>query len=334
MRERALDFIVCPKCRGPVALDAGARQGDHIMDGQLTCRGCQATYPVEGGVPVLVEERRVDPDNRRTAERFGFEWETFDTLTPTYEAQFLDWISPIRREFFAGKTILDAGCGKGRHSVLSARFGARDVIGIDLATGSVRAAFRNTQSLTNVHILQADIYNLPFREGTFDYAYSIGVLHHTPDPRRSFQCLVRTLAVGGTISVWVYGREGNEWLISCVNPVRTAVTARLPLGVTKAIAFGLTAVLHPLLQIVYRPANRLPPLRPVARRLFYNDYLFYISSFSFRENYSIVFDHLLPEIAHYIPEAEVRAWFEQTGLQEIVVTRRTNNSWRGTGRKA
>lgn len=333
MRKRALDFIVCPRCKGEVALEAGTVREDHVIDGQLTCRACQVMYPIQEGIPVLLEERRVDPDNRRTAERFGFEWERFDFLIPAYETQFLDWIAPIRREFFAGKTVLDAGCGKGRHAVLSAQFGAGEVIGIDLAAGSVRAAFRNTRSLPNVHILRADISRLPFRDDTFDYVYSIGVLHHTPDPHRSFQCLVQALGRGGTISIWVYGREGNEWLISIVNPLRTAVTARLPLGATKAIAFGLAIILQSVLKIIYRPANQVRALRPLTRFLWYNDYLYYISGFSFRENYSIVFDHLLPGIAHYIPEAEVREWFHQAGLQNVVITRRTNNSWRGTGQK-
>ncbi|HWR72015.1 MAG TPA: methyltransferase domain-containing protein, partial [Nitrospirota bacterium] len=297
MREALLKHIVCPRCRGEFALTARRRENPHVMEGSLRCEGCGAAYPIDAGIPVLFEQRLVNADNTRTADRFGYEWERFDFLSSTYEPQFLDWVWPITREFFPGKVVLDAGCGKGRHAVCSTRFGASEVIGIDLAAGSVSAAFRNTRELENVHIVRADIFNLPFRDEAFDYIYSIGVLHHTPDPGRAFSCLAGKLRRRGTISIWVYGKEGNWWITSLLNPIRLAITSRLPLVVTRAIAFVLAIALQLALKSVYRPVNQVSWLKPLSRFLFYNDYLYYISGFSFRENYSIVFDHLLPEIA-------------------------------------
>jgi SAM-dependent methyltransferase len=310
-----------------------AVEGDHVMAGRLRCRVRPATSPIDGGIPFLVEECNVEPNNRRTAERFGFEWDTFDFLTPSYEAEFLDWIAPVRREFFAGKTTLDAGCGQGRHAVLFARLGAREVFGIDLAAGSVKTALRNTWVLANVYIVRVDIGNPPVRDGTLDYVYSIGVLIYTPDSHRSFRCLAQKVAEGATISVWVYGREGNKWLISFVNPFRTTMTARLPLDVTKAIASRLAMLLQPILKIVHRLTNDFRALRPFRRMPFGKDYPYYVSAVSFRENYSIVFDHLLPQTARYIPRAEVLAWFERAMLENVIIARRTNNSWRGKGQK-
>ena len=69
------------------------------------------------------------------------------------------------------------------------------------------------------------------------------------------------------------------------------------------------------------------------RMPFCKDYPYYVSAFSFRENYSIVFDHLLPQTARYIPRAEVLAWFERATLDNVIIARRTNNSWRGKGQK-
>ena len=62
---------------------------------------------------------------------------------------------------------------------------------------------------------------------------------------------------------------------------------------TQVIAFLLTCILQPLVKLVYRPINRILALRTARGVLFYNDYLYDISRFSFRENYSIVFDHLV-----------------------------------------
>lgn len=332
MREHALELLVCPACLQALTLAAASRENGHVMSGTLTCPQCAASYPITDGVPILLDAALAHEQNARTAERFGVEWDSFDFIdAERYASQFLDWIAPVTPEFFRGKVVLDAGCGKGRHCVASASFGAREIIGIDLAAGSVRAAFRNTKHLPNVHIIQADLYRLPLRDRTFDYAYSVGVLHHTPDPRRSFAALVKKVRQGGSISAWVYGREGNGWIIHGLNPIRTHVTSKLPLPVVKMLAFGLAVILQAAVKGVYAPINRSTALRPLSKYLFYNDYLYYISRFPFRENYSIVFDHLLPEIAHYIGRDEFAAWFAENDLREVVITRKSNNSWRGVG---
>ena len=207
------------------------------------------------------------------------------------------------------------------------------MIGIDLAKGAVKSAFKNTRDVPNIHIIQANIYHLPFKKYSFDYIYSIGVLHHTPEPKRAFTCLVEKLKKEGTISAWVYGRDGNWWIIYFLNPIRKYVTSRLPLTLLKVIAFTLTLVLQMILKLVYTPVNKNRVLKPLSRFLFYNDYLYYISRFPFMENYLIVFDHLLPEIAFYIEKDEFLSWFTENKLHNISITMKTNNSWRGKGKK-
>lgn len=294
------------------------------MEGTLTC-SCR-TWPVTGGVPRFVSTH-VDPENWKTASRFGEEWNDFSMLTNEYAAQFLSWIAPVTREQFPGKIVLDMGCGKGRHVIEAHRFGATEVIGVDLSH-AVDAAFKNVGRLPGVHIIQADIARLPLRP-VFDYAYSVGVLHHTPNPHASFDRMVEKVKPGGTVSAWVYGREGNGWIIYGINPLR-ALTSRLPLMVTKTIAFFFACILQAALVVFYRPAKQ----RPWLKRLLPNaEYLCSISGYTFQENFSIVYDHLLPGIAHYIRQEELASWFHHAGLQDVVITRRYNNSWRGFGRK-
>lgn len=334
MRESLLNYIVCPTCQSTFELAIENRDDGHIMEGTLQCKDCGAHYQIKEGIPRLVDDKKIDDKNRGTAERFGQQWESFDFIhVKRYTAQFLDWIAPIQQEFFAKKVILDAGCGKGRHCIASSQFHAKDVIGIDLAEGAVKSAFRNTRELPNIHILQANIYHLPFKNDSFDYIYSIGVLHHTPEPKRAFACLVEKLKKSGTISAWVYGREGNWWIIHLLNPIRKYVTSKLPLLLLKMLAFSLTLVLQTVLKLVYAPVNKNRALKPLSRFLFYNEYLDYISHFPFMENYLIVFDHLLPEIAFYIEKDEFHSWFTENNLHNIRITMKTNNSWRGKGDK-
>ena len=86
--------------------------------------------------------------------------------------------------FFSDKVVIDAGCGNGRYiNILNSITTPppRLIIGVDLVGGVVLAA-RTARSSTNVVFLRIDLNVLPLmHEGTVDYVYSIGVLHHTPD---------------------------------------------------------------------------------------------------------------------------------------------------------
>ena len=329
MRETLLPRIVCPSCRSGLDLVVDTRDDEHILEGALSCRTCPRRFEIRGGVPRLLSFPELPPDKKATAEGFGYAWKKFHSLTPDYEEQFLSWIAPIDRAFFVGKRVLDSGCGKGRHLVLSAQFGAREVIGIDLSE-AVDAAFANTRHLPNVHVLQADIYDLPLR-AEYDYIYSIGVLHHLPAPEQGFQNLVEKLAPGATISAWVYGRENNGWIIYGINPLRERLTSRLNLPVLQKLSAAVALPLYAYARAVVRPLAEYRA--DLARRLFYASYMDHIGHFSFAEVHSIVFDHLLAPTAFYLRRDEFEAWFERAGLVDAQVSWRLNNSWRGCGRR-
>jgi SAM-dependent methyltransferase len=323
-----LPHLVCPVCSGGLDLTERKREGDHILEGVLRCARCRLDYEIRGGVPRMLS-RPLTEEKRATADGFGYAWKTFNSLTPDYEQQFLSWIEPIGRDFFPGKLVLDCGCGKGRHLVLSAEFGAHEVIGIDLSE-AVDAAFANTRHLPNVHVVQADIYELPLKR-EFDYVYSIGVLHHLPDPEGGFRKLVETLAPGGTISAWVYGRERNLWIIYGVNPVRERITSRIRLPVLQQLAKLVTLPLYAYARGVVLP---LSAKNGIAKKLlFYQPYMEHIAQFSFREVHSIVFDHLLAPTAFYLRREEFEGWFQRAGLTDIRISWRLKNSWRGTGQR-
>ena len=108
--------------------------------------------------------------------------------------------------------MLDAGCGGGRYARLVGGHGAR-VVGVDLSAAVEKAAALCAE-LPDVAIVQADLLDLPLAEAAFDLVYSIGVLHHTPDPRRAFAQIARRVKPGGRLAVWLYRRNTppQEWL--------------------------------------------------------------------------------------------------------------------------
>jgi SAM-dependent methyltransferase len=324
MKPRLTELLECPACSCDVALHADETEGDEIITGRLTCTGCDGTYPITGGIPRFTKthSRGHDP----TARAFGFQWKRYSAIDDRYRNQFLDWIAPVEPAFFRDKLVLEGGCGKGRHTALAAEFGARDVVAIDLSEAA-EVAYANAGRHPAVHVIQADLNHPPVKR-VFDYAFSIGVLHHLPEPERGFRALVSRIRPGGHMSAWVYGREGNGWIVHLVSPLRENVTARLPHNLLRPVANVLTAPLFLAARALYAPTAR----SAIGRRLPYGDYIRYIAPFPFSEQRTIVFDHLVAPVAHYIPRAAFAGWFERAGLTDTTIEHHNANSWRGFAR--
>src|SRR6266403_746258 len=254
MKERLLNYLSCPSCGGAIALTSEEqREAEEIIEGQLSCASCARTWPIVRGVPRFAALDEVEAEKAATAAGFGWQWQHFTQADDKYEQQFLGWIAPVAPEFFKDKVVLEGGCGKGRHTRLAALWEAREVIGVDLSA-AVETAFAATRDLPNAHVVQADIYSLPFARA-FDYAFSVGVLHHLPDPRGGFMSLASKVKPGGHISAWVYGAENNEWITGLVNPVREKVTSRINPRALLHLSKIPTVGIYLATKLVYGPLN-------------------------------------------------------------------------------
>lgn len=325
MKRRLLDWLACPECYGALVVTRALPEAGDIVEGELACSRCAARYPIALGVPRLLPQALAE-EAVATAQRFGYEWTRFSEIRPQYEEQMLGWIAPVGREAFVGRRVLDAGCGKGRHLRLAAAFGAKDVIGLDLGP-AVDAAARNTGDLDHVHVVQGDLTRPPFRPGSMDLIYSIGVLHHLGEPEAGFRALAPLLVRGGRFVAWLYAREGNGWILALVDPARR-VMSRLPLSLVSAAAWMLTVPLWIALRLLYAPARTRPWLRGL---LPYQSYLIDLVPFPFREVHSIAFDHLLAPVAHYMPRDQVERCFAEGGLMLQSLRWHHENSWAASG---
>ena len=327
MKETLLSYLVCPSCEGPLDLSVRSAEQTEIMEGEFRCPACTSSFPITSGIPRFANLDQLKSDKRATATGFGWQWQHFTQEDERYAEQFLGWIAPVTPEFFRDKVVLEGGCGKGRHTQLAARWGARDVIGIDLSV-AVETAFAATRSLPNAHIIQADIYHLPLAR-KFDYGFSVGVLHHLPDPRGGFLSLASKVKPGGHVSAWVYGAENNEWITRWVNPVREKITSRIDQRALVQLSKLPAACMYLATKLVYGPLNRSGS--SLGKHLFYNDYFSAISNFGWREQHTIVFDHLLPPTSFYISREEFETWWRDIGAAGVVIGWHNKNSWRGTG---
>jgi SAM-dependent methyltransferase len=330
VKNSFLDLVACLYCKEPLHLAEDASwDRKEVMTGALKCASCGRSYPIQDGIPRLLPDE-LAYEIPEAARAFGSQWQFLSTLQEKNRQELQSYISPLTEEIFQDKVVLDAGCGSGKFAYWVGRHKARQVVGIDLSH-SVEVAYRHTRPLANVHIAQADIYHLPFRD-SFDVIYSIGVLHHLPRSQEGFQKLVDLLKPGGLILAWVYGREGNFLYITFADPIRKYVTSKLPLSVNVILAKVVAALLWVVVQTVYSPLNRLEA-SALTRRLPYNDYLMYFEELGFNLFEGTVLDKMTPPVCQYFTRDDFALWFEDAPLTNVHISQRNGNSWTGFGAK-
>lgn len=329
MKKKLMQYLACPSCGGELQLSEAESEGIEILEGELNCASCAVRYPIVRGVPRFANLNEIEEDKAATASSFGWEWQHFTQEDELYAEQMLGWIDPVQPEFFKDKIVLDGGCGKGRHMQLAAHWGARDVVGVDLSD-AVESAFAASKGSENMHVVQADLCHLPLKR-VFDYAYTIGVIHHLLDPRVGFKSLASKIKPGGKFSVWVYGAENNKWIVNLVSPLRERFTSRMNRRALLHLSKLPTAAVYAASKLIYGPLNRTGGGAALARHLFYNDYMNTISRFGWREQHTIVFDHLVAPTANYISREEFEKWWSDVGATDVAIGWHNKNSWRGTG---
>ena len=300
MTPRLLGLLVCPACKGELVLRAAGSAAGDIQTGSLTCAPCAAAYPIVRGIPRFVGQDAY-------AESFGDEWHRFrtvqlDSANGTTESQDAFALKTgMGPADVRGRLVLDAGVGAGRYAEVMARWGA-EVVGVDL-TRAVDAAAENLRPWPAVHLVQADIFALPFRDETFDVAYSIGVLHHTPDTAAAFRRVAAMVKKGGQLAVYVYHSGG---LMRYVSDALRVVTTRLP----RSVVYYGSLVAIPLHYV-----HQLPGIGRVTQIL-----LPTIGHPRWRWSWLDTFDWYTPKYQWKHRYPEVLRWFRESGFTDLYVT--------------
>jgi len=292
-----LDAILrCPVCAG--GLDE-ARVEFH-------CRNCGRGYPLVDGVIQFVSSEDY-------VSNFGFEWSTYsrtqldhdDVRISEERFRVTTGFSP---EELRGKWVLDVGCGMGRFAEVASRWGA-NVVGIDLSRAAEVAA-RNLADRRNVWICRADLRHLPFALESFDYIYSIGVLHHTPDCEHSFKSLIPFLKPDGTIAIWVYSGYNKYYRMS---DIYRRVTTKMPVQ----WLHGFCRIADTL-YYAHRGLRAIPGVgRILSGALLY---LFPMPLYPDRNLRVLdMFDWYSPKFQSKHTYEEVFRWFEDCGLRDMRV---------------
>jgi SAM-dependent methyltransferase len=182
--------------------------------------------------------------------------------------------------------------------------------------------------VTGVHVIQGDIFHPPLARWTFDALYSIGVLHHTPDPPRAFQALVPCLAPGATAAIMLYA-SGRPVALGLLASIR-ALTLRLPLPVVKlaSLAAAIADTVGPI--ALYRVLRKLGVPAHVLSR-FIPEHVRLYADHTFDTCYTDWLDRLSYPYVHYYTGDDIAAWFGRGGLKTVSVRALGNYGWVGVG---
>lgn len=352
MRARLFNLLRCPSCSQAftsTSFEQAIRHGEpDIIEGLLSC-ACGASYPIVRGIPRILDDAprlfadfyvrhgldagrtaRPAPASKaidRTRESFGYQWTHFSEMATDFRENFLEYIHPVRESFFPGKLGIDVGCGFGRHIYNAAVFGA-EMVGLDISD-AIESTRKNTEHLPNVHLVQANIYRPPFLEGTFDFGYSIGVLHHLPDPEAGFRRVAAMVKPNGSVFIWVYSKRRR--LLNALLEGARSVTTRLPPALQNAVSFSAGVVDWAGFILPYKMLAAAGICGPRFDQLIPR--LKVYSRYPFQVVWADWFDRLAAPIRFYYDGDDMAGWLQRARLVRTTISPTGLFGWRAYGER-
>ena len=181
---------------------------------------------------------------RQTLRSFDSQWaqlpEGGALLTEPWFREHVDTIVAeellaVRRDWFAGRDVLDAGCGNGRWTIGLLRLGAR-VTAVDASPHALERLHDSVEELCTpeerkrLTVGTADLLELPpeLAGRRFELVFSFGVLHHTGDTRRALQSVAGLVGPGGMLFLYLYGSRSLSPSRRTLLELRRLALAPLP----------------------------------------------------------------------------------------------------------
>lgn len=271
----------------------------------------------------------IDP---RTVEGFGQEWAAFDQSALDAEEQqrlFNQYFSIFPWDSLGPDPEgFDLGCGSGRWAALVAPRVAK-LHCIDPAAEALEVCRRRLNQFENTvfHLAAAD--SMPMPDGSQDFGYSLGVLHHIPDTARAMRDATRKLKPGAPFLVYLYYKLENRpgwfrglWKTSDLG--RRAV-AGLPFALKKPITTAIATLVYWPLSRFSRAMEKVGvdvsniPLSAYRNRAFY----------SLRTD---ALDRFGTRLERRFSSREIAEMMKDAGLERIVF-REEEPFWCACGRK-
>jgi len=269
----------------------------------------------------------------KTVEGFGEEWAAFDQreLNRTELADRFDEYFAIFPFAALPKNAegFDLGCGSGRWaSLVAPKVGKLHCI--DPSAKALDVARELMRDAANVDFHVAGVDNIPLADGSQDFGYSLGVLHHIPDTEAGMASCVRKLKPGAPFLVYLYYNFENRpaafrWLWRASDVGRRAISS-LPFALRLAVSNVLAAT-------VYYPLARLAGAAERRGRDVSSMPLSYYRNYGFYTMRTDALDRFGTRLEHRFSRQDIAGMMERCGLEHIVFSDRVPH-WVACGRRS
>jgi SAM-dependent methyltransferase len=249
-------------------------------------------------------------------EGFGDEWSRFDQTelsADELESMFDNYFNIFPWEALPALAVgFDLGCGSGRWARLVApKVGKLHLIE---PSDALEVAKRNLAGLDNCEFHRADVDSIPLADGSCDFGYSLGVLHHIPDTEAGLKACVTKLKPGAPFLLYLYYRFDNRpwWFRAAwkISDVGRKIVSRLPHAARYAVSQAIAGA-------VYWPLARTALLLDKTGLRVENLPLSQYRRNSFYTMRTDALDRFGTRLEKRFTKAEIRQMMENCGLTEI-----------------
>lgn len=324
-----------------VSCDRDTVDNNIIEYGVLLCDTCKKWFPIYSYVPVMLlyktalhakfadryggqlkkysgysmPDSQPRPGELSTQSTFSAEWDLIkwqeDELSFTYTADELImlnrqvWLKWLNTHDDQVNTVLNVGCGLGQEAIaLKETVKGCEVYAIDINFAILKSG-GPLKCDPQIHLVLSSLFDIPFKDASFDLVYSQGVIHHTYSTHDALKTISAFVKPGGFLFIWVYGLADHlvlkgypgflSKLLYATECLFRPVVSRLP-GLLRDIFFNITSViLHPAFKTIVR----------------------HDKTWTFRNTNHSLRDTFSPKYAHRQDYNQVIEWYEDLGFSVI-----------------
>lgn len=255
--------------------------------------------------------------DRKTVADFGREWNRFDQSkldAAELQEEFDSYFSLFPwRQLPQTAVGFDMGCGSGRWAKLAAQRVGK-LYCVDASSAALEVAKENLKTQSNCEFVLASVDDLPFDDGSMDFCYSLGVMHHIPDTKGGIEACTKKLKPNAPFLLYIYYAFDNRpvwfrWIWRMTDIARRCIS-KLPFSL-KYIVTQLIAV------TVYYPLARLAF---ILEKLGSNVEDFPLSAYRHLSFYTMrtdALDRFGTRLEKRFTATQIREMMEETGLKDV-----------------
>ncbi len=237
----------------------------------------------------------------------------------------------IPESIVRGRIGIEIGSGCGYDTYIMAK-GNPSVrfISIDISDGIFNTG-RITKGLGNVMAMKCSALEIAVKSSTLDFAYSFGVLHHTPDPKKGLMEISRVLKKGSPAFIYLY-EDHSENAIKHVSLKLVTGVRRVTTCMPKKVLFALSWALSPLVYVVFTLPSKVMKNFKATKNIASNmPFNFGTGPFSLTGD---LYDRFGAPVEYRFSRKDMSDLFIECGFSDIHITRLHDTAgWVAWGRK-